>query len=63
MTDLNKQILDADPESFAVEADDDIQYDPNEQSNVVAVEPMIITVGRKRRRDALRHLSSESSNK
>ena len=58
--DINKQILDEDPESLAIEADENIMYDPNEDSNVVAVEPIVITLGRKIRKDAVRKLQEES---
>lgn len=52
MNDLDK-ILEPDDESLAIEVDEDIQYDPGEESSVVALEPMIITLGRKKRKDAL----------
>lgn len=57
MTDLNQQILNEDPDSLAIEADEDVQYDPNEESAVVATEPLIITLGRKKRKDAVREMS------
>mgnify|MGYP000898371147 CR=1 FL=1 len=59
MTNINEELLDEDPESLAVEADEDIQYEPDTDSNVVAVEPKIISVGRGKRKDALRNLSQE----
>lgn len=58
--DVNKEVLDEDPESLAIEADETIQYDPFEDSNVVAVEPIIVTLGRKKRKDAVRKMQEES---
>lgn len=60
--DINKQVLDEDPDSLAIEADESVSYDPNEDSNVVAVEPIIIALGRKKRKDALRKMSEEPGN-
>jgi len=57
----NEEILNDDPDSLAVEADDEVQYDPNSESSVVAVEPKIITIGRKKRRDSLRNLQNQDS--
>lgn len=45
-----------DDESLAVEADDEVNYTPDSDSAVVAVEPRIITIGRKRKKDDLRKL-------
>lgn len=53
---LNSDILDEDPESLAIEADEQINYEPDTESNVVALEPLIITVGRKKRKDAVRSM-------
>lgn len=53
--DINKEVLDDDPDSLAIEADETIQYDPTDtESGVVAVEPIVVTLGRKKRHDALR---------
>lgn len=57
MTELtNEELLAEDPESQSVEADDSIQYtpDPDEDSGVVAVEPLIITTGRAKRKQYLK---------
>lgn len=59
--DVNKLIED-DPESLAIEVDDVVQYDPEEESNVVVTEPKIITLGRKKRHDALRKMQKEQGN-
>jgi hypothetical protein len=61
MSNINKEILDEDPDSQAVEADESVQYEPNSDSLVVAVEPKIITLGRKKRRDILHNLPDQTS--
>jgi hypothetical protein len=67
---LNEELLSEDPDSQAVEVDDDAYYEPfpDEASGVVVTEPDIITIGRglrkdalKKERDAMREMSSESS--
>jgi len=61
MTDLNEELLSEDPNSQAVEADENVYYTPkpDEESGVVVTEPDIITMGRKLRRDAVRDLPPE----
>lgn len=54
MTDLNKELLEDDPESLAIEADDDAFYAPDQSSAVVVTEPDIIPIGRGLRKEALR---------
>lgn len=56
-------LLDESEESQAFEAEDEPIFDPLtiEESNVVSVEPPLIMIGRKRRRDDLRRLSQEKS--
>jgi hypothetical protein len=59
---INEQLLDDDPESQAVEADlDDVQFapEPSEDDQVIAIEPEIISIGRGKRKKALRELSQE----
>lgn len=55
------ELLDESEDSQAFEADDEPTFDPLtiEDSNVVAVEPPLIAIGRKRRKDDLRRLSEE----
>ena len=57
----NEELLAEDPNSQAVEADENIYYDPepDEGSGVVVTEPDIITIGRKLRKDAVRNLRPE----
>lgn len=58
----NAEILSDDPNSGAVDADDlEVQYDPDTESQVVAEEPKIITIGRTRRRRELRAMQNPSS--
>ena len=59
MKSLNEQLLDDDPESQAIEADDTAQYEPDTDSQVVATEPPIIAIGRGKRRAALREVQSQ----
>lgn len=56
MTTLNEDLLAEDPNSSAVEADDDAYYEPypDEESAVVVTEPEIITIGRGLRKTALK---------
>jgi hypothetical protein len=59
MTDLtkaeNEDILTVHESDQAVEADDEIQYDPlDESSSVVVVEPPIISIGRAKRTAAIK---------
>lgn len=61
MTNLNEELLSDDPETQAVEADGDLQYEPDPESNIVVTEPKIIQVGRGRRKNALRKLSQEQT--
>lgn len=60
---LNESLLDDDPDSQAIEADlNDVQFTPEPSKNdyVIAVEPPIISVGRGKRKIALRKLSEEA---
>lgn len=61
MTNLNEELLSEDPDSLAIEADEESVYDPtpDPDSHVVVTEPKIISVGRSRRKDALRNLPPE----
>lgn len=62
MSNLNEDLLSDDPDSLAIEADDeDLQFTPNpdENSGVVSVEPYIISVKRAERRRAVRALPPE----
>lgn len=56
MKSLNERILEDDPDSFAIEADDEAVYEPfpDKDSSVVVTEPDIITIGRGLRKDALK---------
>lgn len=54
MTNLNEQLLSEDPDSLAIEADDDAFYSPDQESSVVVTEPDIIPIGRGLRKEALR---------
>jgi hypothetical protein len=59
---LNDELLSDDPDSLAVEADDDdIQFtpEPDEDSGVVSIEPDIISIKRAERKRALRALPPE----
>jgi hypothetical protein len=51
---LNDDLLNEDPDSQAVEADDDAYYSPYQSTSVVVTEPEIITIGRGLRKDALK---------
>lgn len=55
MSDINKEVLDDDPDSLAVEADDNVYYLPDSESSVVAVEPQVVTNGRLKRRKYLKN--------
>lgn len=54
MASLNEELLSEDPDSLAVEADDDAFYSPDQESSVVVTEPDIITIGRGKRKEALK---------
>lgn len=57
---LSEDLLDENPDSQAVEADiDEEQYTPEPESNLVIVEPEVISVGRGKRKKYLRQLSPE----
>ncbi len=56
---LNDELLNPDPESQAVEVSDDVQYEVETESQVVATEPPIISIGRGKRIDALRTVREE----
>ena len=60
---LNDDLLSDDPDSQVVEEGEDVRYTPypDEDSAVVVAEPEIITIGRKRRRDALRDMRQATS--
>lgn len=55
----NKDILDYDPDSLAVDADEEVFYKPDTDSQVIVTEPDIITIGRKKRREAMREMPEE----
>lgn len=57
----NEAILAEDPDSQAIEADEDCDYTPlpDNDSSVVVVEPDMIHLGRKMMKDALRTLPEE----
>lgn len=61
MTNLNEELLAEDPDSLAVEADEEVAYEPkpDPEAGVVVTEPMIITIGRVKRKNALRSLPPE----
>lgn len=59
MSNLNEDLLSVDPESQAIEVSDDVQYEPETESQVVATEPPIISIGRGKRTDALRNMRPE----
>ncbi len=62
MSNLNEDLLSEDPDSFAVEADDeDLQFtpEPDEDSGVVSIEPSIISIKRAERKRSLRALPEE----
>jgi hypothetical protein len=54
MTNLNEELLSEDPDSLSVEADDDAFYAPDQSDSVVVTEPEIITIGRGKRKTALK---------
>lgn len=55
MTSLNEELLAEDPDSSSVEADEDFFYAPDQSdSSVVVTEPEVITIGRGKRKEALR---------
>lgn len=56
---LDEQLLDPDPDSLAVEADDDAFYSPDQDGSVVVTEPDIIVVGRSLRKKAIREQQDE----
>lgn len=51
---LNEQLLSEDPDSLAIEAEEDAFYSPDQESSVVVTEPDIIPIGRGKRKEALR---------
>ena len=55
MTKINDELLSEDPNSLAVEADEDAQYEPETDSQVVTTEPKIISVGRAKRKKFLKN--------
>jgi len=64
MSDRHDELLEDADDSQAVEADiDNVEFlpEPDADSGVVAVEPMIITIGRGKRKRVLRNMSEESS--
>lgn len=50
----NEDLLTVHEDDQAIEADEEVQYNPHEQSNVVVVEPPIIAIGRGKRARELR---------
>lgn len=55
MTNQDEELLAEDPEGLAIEADEELQYQPETDSNVVAVEPIIITKARAERKRFLKN--------
>lgn len=51
---LNDELLNEDPKSLAVEADEDSFYAPDQDSSVVVTEPEIISIGRGKRKEAIK---------
>lgn len=58
MSSVNEDLLSDDPDAAAIEADDDVAFEPETDSQVVAIEPPIISIGRAKRRAAMRKLQS-----
>lgn len=59
---LNDELLSDDPDSLAIEADDeDLQFtpEPDETSGVVSIEPDIISIKRAERRKSVQSLPPE----
>lgn len=65
MTDLSKKenedLLTVHPEDLAVVIDEDPSYNPHEESNVVVIEPPVISIGRAQHVKDLRKMRSELS--
>ena len=61
MTNLNEELLSEDPNSQAVEVGADVAYEPHprEDSQVIATEPPIISIGRGKRSEALRQMHDQ----
>ena len=59
MSKIDEELLSVDPDSQAVEVDDDVQFDPDTTSPVVATEPPIISIGRGKRSEYLRSVPKE----
>lgn len=49
---INDELLNEDPDSLAIEADEDSYYAPDQDSLVVVTEPEIISIGRGKRKEA-----------
>lgn len=62
MSNLNEDLLTVHPDDQAVEVDDDVQFEPETDSNVVAIEPPIISIGRGKRIEAMRKMREEQRN-
>lgn len=58
----NEEILSDAPDSGAIDASDTVYYSPDPDSQVVAVEPPIISIARAKRKHELRKMRSETSN-
>lgn len=52
---LNEELLDDDPNSSAIEADENVVYEPETDSQVVAIEPLVIATGRAKRKKFLKN--------
>lgn len=59
MKNINEELLSIDPDSQAVEASEDVQFELETTSQVVATEPPIISIGRGKRLEALRAMQNE----
>ncbi len=59
----NEDILTEHETDQAIEADDDAFYEPDTDSQVVAVEPPIISIGRGRRKRELRRMQTEQGDR
>lgn len=63
MTDINSQenkdLLSVHPDDLAVEVDENPRYNPSEDSNVVVLEPTIISIGRANHVKDLRTVQAE----
>lgn len=61
MSKLDHDLLDEDPESQAIDADEDAYYEPfiEDNVNVVVTEPDVISIGRGKRHAEMRKVRNE----